>query len=308
MIRQTPTAGDVSGAVSRLLAAFDVPVAGIVGSTITFVVALLAVYLLARLVVLPVFERVTDSRELDAHVQRPLRRLLWGVVLFVGVAVAFGFAGYENFLTSLATIAAAATLALGLAMQDVLRNFVAGVFIFTERPFRIGDWIEWDGNAGVVEDINPRVTRVRTFDNELLTVPNANLTDEVVKNPVAHDRLRMKFTFGIGYGDDVERASDIVVRAARDHPEILDNPAPTVRLTELGDNDVRLQSRFWIGDPSRSDFVRIRGEYVREVTSRFDEAGIDIPYPQRVLHGGVAISDGDGSAALGAERAAGGED
>ncbi|MFB6159562.1 MAG: mechanosensitive ion channel domain-containing protein, partial [Haloferacaceae archaeon] len=74
-------------------------------------------------------------------------------------------------------------------MQDVIANFVAGVFIFTDRPFRIGDWIEWDGYSGIVEDISLRVTRVRTFDNELLTVPNSNLTDGVIKNPVAKEQL-----------------------------------------------------------------------------------------------------------------------
>ncbi len=295
MILQTPAPEEAGGVVSRLLAEFGVPFAAAIGSTISFAVAFLAALLVGRYLLVPVLDRVMAAREFDSHAKRPLRRLAWGVVLFVAVAAGFGFAGYENFLTSLATIAAAATLALGLAMQDVLKNFVAGVFIFTEQPFRIGDWIEWDDSAGVVEDISLRVTRVRTFDNELLTVPNANLTDDVVKNPVAYDRLRLTFTFGIGYDDDVDRATGIIVRAAEDHSDVLDDPAPTVRLTELGDNDVGLEARFWIGDPSRADVVRIRGEFVGAVKSRFEEAGIDIPYPQRVLHGGIALSDGAGT-------------
>ncbi|MFB6199031.1 MAG: mechanosensitive ion channel family protein, partial [Halobacteriaceae archaeon] len=207
--------------------------------------------------------------------------------------VAFGLAGYGSFLTSLATIAAAATLAIGFAMQDVLKNLVAGVFIYTDQPFRIGDWIEWDGNSGIVEDISLRVSRVRTFDNELLTVPNSQLTDGVIKNPVAKEKLRVKFTFGIGYGDDIEKATDIILREAKAHEEILDEPEPSVRVTELEDSYVGLQSRFWIADPSRSDFMRIRGEYVTQVKDAFDDADIEIPFPQRTLSGAITLSDRD---------------
>jgi small-conductance mechanosensitive channel len=265
-----------------------------------FVVAFAAVYLVGRVVVQPLFTRVLDARDLDAHARRPLKKVLSGVVVFVGISVAFGFAGYGNFLTSLATIAAAATLAIGFAMQDVIQNFVAGVFIYTDEPFRIGDWIEWDGNAGIVEDISLRVTRVRTFDNELLTVPNSQLTDGVIKNPVAKDKLRLKVLFGIGYDDDIEAATDIILDEAAAHDDILADPEPSVRLTELGDSSVGLQSRVWIADPSRSDFVRTRGEYVTAVKERFDEAGIDIPYPHRTLTGGVEVS-GDSAVAADGE-------
>jgi small-conductance mechanosensitive channel len=254
---------------------------------IYFVVGFIAIYLVGRLLALPVLNRVMTQRGLEAHARRPLRRVAGVVVVFIAIAVAFGFAGFGNFLTSLATIAAAATLAIGFAMQDVLKNFVAGVFIFTDKPFRIGDWIEWDGNSGVVEDISFRVTRVRTFDNELLTVPNSALTDGVIKNPVAKDTLRVKFVFGIGYDDDIDRASEIIVEEAEKHGEILSEPAPGVRLTELADSYVGLQSRIWIANPSRADFVKIRGEYVTAVKQRFDEEDIEIPYPQRDLSGAV---------------------
>ena len=254
-----------------------------------FLVSFLAVYLAGRLVVQPLFERVLRRRNLDAHARRPLKRIVSVAILFVAVSVAFGFAQLGNFLTSLATIAAAATLAIGFAMQDVIANFVAGVFIYTDEPFRIGDWIEWDDNSGVVEDISLRVTRVRTFDNELLTVPNSVLTTGVVKNPVAKDKLRQQFMFGIGYDDDIDEATEIIVEEAEAHPDILDDPAVSVRLTELGDSYVGLKSRFWIADPSRADFVKTRGEYVAAVKERFDEAGIDIPYPVRTLDGDVDV-------------------
>jgi small-conductance mechanosensitive channel len=277
------------GAIARLLADNGVPYAGAIGSAVAFVVVLLAAYLVGRAVVLPLVDRVMDSRGLEVHARRPLRKLASVLVVFAGVAIAFGFAGYGNFLQSLATVAAAATLAIGFAMQDVLANFVAGVFIFTDKPFKIGDWIEWDGNSGVVEDISFRVSRVRTFDNELLTVPNSQLTDGVIKNPVAKGKLRLQVPFGIGYDDDIERANEIILEEAHDHPDIMADPAPSVRLTSLGDSSVVLTARLWIDDPSRADFVKTRGQYVTAVKERFDEAGINIPYPNRTLGGSIEL-------------------
>ncbi|RLM94490.1 mechanosensitive ion channel family protein [Halobellus sp. Atlit-38R] len=283
---------DLSDSIGRFLAGFGLPdtVAGLLGQALAFLGVFAVVYLVGRSVVLPLANRMMDSRGLETHAQKPLRRLLVVVVGFVGITAAFGAAGYPNFLQSLATIAAAATLAIGFAMQDVLKNFVAGIFIYTDKPFKIGDWIEWDGNSGIVEDISFRVSRVRTFDNELLTVPNSALTDGVIKNPVAKNKLRLQVPFGIGYDDDVERATEIIVEEADARDDILDDPAPTVRLTELGDSSVTLTSRIWIDDPSRADFVKTRAEYVQTVKRRFDEEGINIPYPNRTLGGELTVA------------------
>ncbi|WP_101296712.1 mechanosensitive ion channel family protein [Halegenticoccus soli] len=281
---------DPSTAIGRLLQSQGVPGAEPIGAALSFALAFVAVYFAGRLVALPLLDRVLDSRGLEAHARKPLKKIAGVLIVFVAVAVAFGFAKFGNFLQALATVAAAATLAVGFAMQDVIANFVAGIFIFTDRPFRIGDWIEWDDNSGIVEDISFRVTRVRTFDNELLTVPNSQLTDGVIKNPVAKNKLRLKVPFGIGYGDDIHRATDIIVEEAEKHGGILDNPEPSVRLTELGDSSVVLQSRIWIGNPSRADFVKTRGEYVTAVKERFDAEGIDIPYPNRALSGTIDVA------------------
>ncbi|MDB2244601.1 mechanosensitive ion channel family protein [Halorubrum ezzemoulense] len=272
-------------AVAGTLEPYLGPLADIVVDAAIFLAVVTATYVLYKAAVKPLVRRVFDRQGLDEHARRPLQKIVAFLVLFAGVTVAFGAAGYQGFLRSLATIAAAATLAIGFALQDVIKNFVAGVFIYTDKPFRIGDWIEWNGNSGVVEDISFRVTRVRTFDNELLTVPNHALTSDVVKNPVAKKTLRLKFVFGIDYEDDVEKATDIIVEEAERSDAILEDPAPSVRLTELADSYVGLQSRIWIDDPSRADFVKARADYVKAVKARFDEAGISIPFPQRTVSG-----------------------
>jgi small-conductance mechanosensitive channel len=284
----------VTGPVADQLDDAGLPYAETIAAALVFVGVFLAAYVVGKALAGPLFGRALDARNVDEHAKKPLQKLVNFIVVFLAVAVAFGTAGFGDFLQAVATIAAAATLAIGFALQDVIKNFVAGVFIFTDQPFRINDWIEWDDNAGVVEDISLRVTHVRTFDNELLTVPNAMLTDDVVKNPVDADQLRLKFVFGIDYDDDIEKATEIIVKEADSHAEILDDPAPSVRLVELGGSSVGLQSRIWIADPSRADFLKIRGEYVTAVKRRFDEEDINLPYPNRTIGGGLELTGVEG--------------
>lgn len=264
-------------------------VATTASTAIVFTVVTIVLYLVGKLIVVPTVAKVLKSRGVEEHARNPLLKASWFGVLIGSVTVGFGAAGLGNFLTALATISAAGTLAIGFAMQNVIKNFVSGVFIFVDQPFKIGDWIEWDGYSGRVEDIEMRVTKVRTFDNELLTVPNGDLADNTVKNPVDADKLRLKVQLGIGYDDDIMQATDIILAEAENHDEILQEPEPSVRLVELADSSVGLQARLWIDDPNRSDYVKVKDEFVTAVKERFDENGIDIPYPQRELSGGVNL-------------------
>ncbi len=136
-----------------------------------------------------------------------------------------------------------------------------------------------------------RITRVKTFDNELLTVPNSKLTEDVIKNPVAKDKLRIKFVFGISYEDDIEKASEIIIEQAKKQNEILKNPEPVVRLTELADSYIGLRVGFWVKNPSRSDSVKIKSDYIKAVKKRFDEEDIEIPFPQIGLSGEVKLKE-----------------
>ena len=180
---QTDGSG-ISGFLGDLLAGVGLPsqLATAVAAGVVFVAVFVTAYVVSKVAIVPVVERLLTRREIDEHVRKPMVLLVYGVALFFGLALAFSIAGLGNILVALSTVTAAATLAIGFAMQDVLKNFVAGVFIYTDEPFRTGDWIEWEGNSGYIEDISLRVSRVRTFDNEHLTVPNSRLTDGVIKN------------------------------------------------------------------------------------------------------------------------------
>jgi len=266
-----------------------VDVAAIATTLIQFVAGFVAVLLLGKYVLIPGLRRVVRSRGFDEAVLSLGTNVLNAVVWVAAIAVGFAVAGYGAFLSAFAVFGGAIALAVGFAAQDLLGNFVAGVFILKDKPFAVGDWIQWEGNAGRVEEIDLRVSRVRTFDNELVTVPNGDLANNAVTNPVAYDTLRQKFVFGIGYDDDIGAATDIIVEKAELHEEILDDPEVSVRVTELGDSAVGLQSRWWIDDPDRGDFVRVRSEYVTAVKEAFDDAGIDMPYVHRQLTGSVEV-------------------
>ncbi|QKG93557.1 mechanosensitive ion channel family protein [Halorubrum sp. SS7] len=266
-----------------------VDVAAIAVTVARFVAGFVAVLLLGKLVLIPGLRRVVRARGFDEAVLSLGTNVLNAVVWVAAIAIGFAVAGYGSFLSAFAVFGGAIALAVGFAAQELLGNFVAGVFILKDKPFEVGDWIEWDGNSGRVEEIDLRVSRVRTFDNELVTVPNGDLANSAVTNPVAYDTLRQKFVFGIGYDDDIDEATDIIVEEAEAHEEILDDPGVSVRLVELGDSAVGLQSRWWIADPDRGDFVRVRSEYVTAVKEAFDDAGIDMPYVHRQLTGSVEV-------------------
>ncbi len=256
---------------------------------VAFLIGLIVVLLLGRILIVPLVVKALENRGFDSAVRSLGESVTRALIWFAAIAVAFTLGGFGAFLAAFATLGGALALAIGFAAQDLIGNFVAGVFILKDKPFVVGDWIEWDGQSGRVEDIDLRVSRVRTFDNEQITVPNGDLANNAVKNPVAYDTLRQKFVFGIGYDDDINEATEYIIEEAESHPEIMSDPGPSVRLVELGGSDVGLQSRFWIEDPTRGDFARVRSEYVQAVKERFDAEGIDIPYAHTQLTGEVEV-------------------
>lgn len=266
---------------------------GVVSAAISFTLGFFAVLLLGRVIVVPLLLRAMEARGFNESIRSLTESLAGVLVIFAAVAVAFTVAGFGAFLAAFATLGGALALALGFAAQDLLGNFVAGVFIIKDRPFEVGDWIEWNGKSGRVEDIDLRVSRIKTFDNERITVPNGELANNAVKNPVAYDKLRQKFVFGIGYEDDIDQARQAIVEEISALDNVLQDPAVDTRVTELGDSAVGIQSRFWIDDPDRSDFVKTRSEAVQSVKERFDAEGIDMPYVYRQLTGEVELVDGE---------------
>lgn len=257
-----------------------------------FVLVSILLYGVGRLVVEPTVRWVFNRQEFEETVERAFQKILRVVIVVGSIAVGASMAGFTALLGGSALIVAAVTLAVGFAAQDVLSNFVAGVFIVHDRNFNIDDWIEWDGKAGFIEDIGFRVTRIRTFDNETITVPNTELATNAVTNRMSNETLRISYSVGIGYGDDIDATTRILTEAAADHDAILGEPAPSVRVIELGDSAVLLQARFWISEPDREEFSVTRSEYIQSVKRRCEDAGIDLSTTtQHDISGELALRD-----------------
>jgi small-conductance mechanosensitive channel len=260
-----------------------------------FVVVAGLLYLPARYVVVPLARRTMDALGVDATWELPLLRVLRAGSAVVAVLAGANVAGFASFLQATELVVAASTIALGFAGQEVLGNFVSGVIIVTDPQYNIGDWIQWDGKEGIIEDISFRVTRVHTFDNELISVPNAELTANAVTNPAAKDTRRVRRTFCVSYDADFDLAKQIAVEAARDREDVLARPAPTAQLLALGDSCVELEARLWIDSPARTNFLRIQAAYTEDVVARFAAAGIEMPYPTRRITGSLDTGAGTGA-------------
>jgi small-conductance mechanosensitive channel len=254
----------------------------------SFVVAFVVVYLLARSVLVRLVRGSLSARGFDRTVVQLAGNTAQALALFVAIAVAFTVAGFGSFLAAFATLGGALALALGFAAQDLVANFVAGIFILKDKPFEVGDYIEWDGNGGVVREINLRVSKLDTWDNEQLTVPNGDLAGSVVKNPVANDTRRVTVDFGIDYGADSDLARSIILEEASAIEGVLADPEPSAPLTALGDSAVVLNARVWI-DPAETGAGGVKNELIERVKHRFDEAGVGMPYPHRELVGSLSV-------------------
>ena len=270
-----------------------------VTTVVLFVVAFVVVYVLGRYFATRAVKGSLERRGFDDTLVGLAASVTVAVVAVVAVALAATVAGFGVVLAAFATLAGALALAVGFAAQDLIANFVAGVFIIQDEPFSVGDWIEWDGNEGVVREISLRVTKLDTFDNELVTVPNSALANAAVVNNVANDQRRVSVDFGIGYDDDIEQARAAILDEGAQIDGVLADPEPSAPVTSLGDSAVVLQGRIWI-DPQETGYGAVRAAFVEAVKERFDAEGIDMPYPNTELSGGVEVTNvGEGGATAG---------
>ena len=183
--------------------------------------------------------------------------------------------------TSLIAVLGAAGLAIGLALQASLSNFAAGVMLIIFRPFKVGDYIEAAGTAGTVEEIMIFSTKLKSPDNKQLYVPNGSIIAGTIVNYSAKDQRRVDLVFGCGYGDDIKKAKALLEEIVTGNALVLDDPAPTIGVLELGDNSVNFAVRPWV---KTGDYRNAYFQITEAVKQRFDEAGISIPFPQRDVH------------------------
>ena len=258
-----------------------------------FVVAFVLVYGIGKRLAAGAVRRGLEHRGYEPTIVGLAVTVTVVVTLVLSVSVAATVAGFGVVLTAFAALAGAIAIAVGFATRDLLSNFVAGVFILQDKPFTVGDWIEWDGNTGIVREIHLRVTKLETLDNELVTVPNGELAGTAVTNYDATDRLRVRYDFGIGYDDDIDHAREAILEEAAEIDHVLDEPAPAAPVVDLGGSAVVLSGRVWI-DPREKRAPGVRMALVERVKKRFDAEGIDMPYHNTELSGAVTVEGVEG--------------
>ncbi|AQZ34868.1 MULTISPECIES: mechanosensitive ion channel family protein [Pseudomonadaceae] len=222
--------------------------------------------------------RMLEARKVDRALSSfisSLVSIVLRILLLISVA---SMIGVET--TSFIAMIGAAGLAIGLALQGSLANFAGGVLIMLFRPFRAGDWIEAQGVSGSVDSIQIFHTTLKTADNKVVIVPNGALSNGHITNYSREPRRRADINIGIDYSSDIKKAREVLLEIAQD-PRVHVEPAPVVFVTGLGDSAVNLSLRVWV---ATGDFWPVTFSFTELAKERLTEAGIGIPFPQRVVH------------------------
>ena len=197
-------------------------------------------------------------------------------MVFVSVAQMIGIA-----TTSFVAVMGAAGLAVGLALQGSLSNFAGAVLILFFKPFKSGDYIEAGGKEGTVKEIGIFTTKIATVDNKIVYIPNGQLANSNITNYSEEPTRRLDIVFGVGYGDDLKKAKDILNKVIANDSRFLKDPEPVVAVLELGASSVDIAFRPWV---KAEDYWAAKFDTLQLVKETFDAEGISIPFPQRDVH------------------------
>ncbi|MET1254763.1 mechanosensitive ion channel family protein [Aliikangiella maris] len=242
----------------------------------------LAIFIIGKWLVktiVKVIDKLLEKAKLDSILIDFISGIVSALLMLFVIIASVGQLGVDT--TSLVALIGAAGLAIGLSLQSSLQNFASGVMLIVFRPFTAGNFVEVAGIAGVVEKISIFSTQLRTGDNKQMIVPNGKIYGDVITNYSAKDTRRVDMKFGIGYGDDLKKAKEIIKRILDEDERILKDPAPVVAVSELGDSSVNFVVRPWVNS---DDYWPVFFDIHEKVKLTFDAEGISIPFPQMDVH------------------------
>ena len=240
------------------------------------------------------FVRNSTKEKESANLGRVLGRVAQWTLIFIGLIVAVAVIAPSITPGKLLTSLGIGGVAIGFAFKDILQNFMAGILILLREPFRLGDQIVSGDFEGTVESIETRATTIKTYDGRKVVIPNSQIyTSPIVVN-TAFDAQRNQYDVGIGYGDNLRTASDVIMRAIKSVDGVKSKPAPDVLVVELAGPSVNLRARWWTSS-DRASVVTVGSEVIARIKEELDDANIDMPYPTNVvlLHDQTEEYDGD---------------
>jgi small conductance mechanosensitive channel len=223
--------------------------------------------------------RVLKKTKTDPAIVGFVGGLIYVLILTFAVLAALAKFGIQT--ASFVAVLGAAGFAIGFALQGSLANFAAGILILVLRPFKVSDYIDGAGVAGTVKEIELFTTVLATPDNVKIMVPNSKLFGDTIKNFSAFDTRRIDLVIGIGYTSDIQRAYDTIDNLIKEDRRILSDPAAQIAVSELADSSVNFVVRPWV---KKEDYWPVKFDLTRRIKESFDAKGIEIPFPQRVIH------------------------
>ena len=219
------------------------------------------------------------SEKADKTIMKTLSHILKIGLKIVIVICLIGYVGIDT--SGLTALVASLGVCIGLAVNGALSNLAGGVMIILTRPFRIDDYIDAQGYSGTVVDIRITNTKILTPDNKVIYIPNGALSSGNIVNYSEKDLRRVDFTFSIGYGDDFEKAKEIITNICNEHELVLKDPAPFVRVSEHGSSSINITTRVW---SKNKDYWTVHFDIMESVKKQFDANGIEIPFNQLDFH------------------------
>ncbi|HEC03148.1 MAG TPA: mechanosensitive ion channel family protein, partial [Phycisphaerales bacterium] len=244
-----------------------------------FVITLLVFYFLAKAAGNLVRKTVSRSKRFSDLLKEFFVSATRKAVMLVGIIVALSMLDID--ITPFVAGLGVAGFVLGFALQGTLSNFASGLMILIYRPYDVGQVIEAAGVKGTVDSMSLVSTTIKTFDNQIVIVPNGEIWGGVITNVTGSDTRRVDMVFGISYTDDIAKSVKVLEDIVSKHELVLDEPEPVVKLHELADSSVNFVCRPWV---KTADYWAVYWDVTRAVKERFDAENISIPFPQQDVH------------------------
>ena len=242
----------------------------------------LAIYFVGRWLIgrlVKIVNKVCEKRGVEISLQQFFKNMI-KVVLYICLALTvIGILGIDT--TSLIAMFASASLAIGMALSGTMQNFAGGVMILLLRPYRVGDYVEAQGQAGTIKEISLFNTVITTVDNQTIYVPNSSISTGIINNYSQAATRRVDWNITISYGDDVEVARRVLIEMMSSDKRVKQDPAPVVYLTSLGDSAVNISARAWVDN---ADYWGVYFDLNERIYNELPKHGLHFPFPQLSVH------------------------
>ncbi len=246
----------------------------ILKGVIVFIIGRFIIKMLEKLV-----KKMLDKRDIDISVKTFIKSMVSILLTILLIVMVVSALGLET--TSFAALLASAGVAIGMALSGNLQNFAGGLVILLFKPYRVGEWIECQGVAGTVKEIQIFHTILSTADNKLIFIPNGALSSGVVTNYTNQDIRRVEWIVGVEYGEDYDKVHDVMQEIIAADERILADPAAFIALHKLDSSSVNVITRVWV---KSSDYWPVYFDVNKKIYQTFNEKGIGFPFPQLTVH------------------------